>query len=300
METAFIIGSPRSGTTILGNILSHHPKIAEWYEPYYLWEKYFPVDSNDIWQENKINQKAIKSIHKEFRIFREKAKKPIILDKSPYHAFNIKIINKIFPNAKWIHIIRDGRDVTLSIKKEWIRRSLIVNKRDFRGMFLLAFKMLQRQPFLRYKIMAIYHEIKYISLNPLMYFNKSRWKGIAAWGPRFKDWEKYLQNYSLIEFNAMQWVKSVYAIRNFWPMLPEKNKIEISYENLLQFPEETLKKILDTLGIESTSHFFEKIPKLNKDNFHKWAKEFSTEELLKIRPILSHLNSELGYANCNE
>jgi len=40
-ETAFIIGSPRSGTTILENILHCHPHIAELYEPYYLWENFF-------------------------------------------------------------------------------------------------------------------------------------------------------------------------------------------------------------------------------------------------------------------
>jgi hypothetical protein len=185
VKVAFIIGSPRSGTTILENTLSCHPEIAEWYEPYYLWGKYFSSKEDSVWMETKLNERTKRAIHREFRIFSKKAKKPIVIDKSPGHAFNIKVIKNIFPEAKWIHILRDGRDVTLSIKKEWEKRRQIVEEKDFIAFFRTALSMLRMQPFLRYRLMAVIFELRSsASLNPLKYLNKSKWSGNVGWGPR--------------------------------------------------------------------------------------------------------------------
>src|SRR3972149_10347542 len=207
----FIIGSPRSGTTILENILGCHQEIAEWYEPYYVWERYYSCQDNDIWQTKpRISDEKIRQyIQNEYRIFGELSKKNIVIDKLPTHVFNIAIIHGIFPEAKWIHIIRDGRDVTLSIMKEWVKRRQIVERRDFSSLLNVTMGMLNRQPFLRYKLLAILNELRSTaSINPLRYLNKSRWNGKVGWGPRFEGWQDFLESHSTLEFNAMQWVKS--------------------------------------------------------------------------------------------
>lgn len=301
LKVVFIIGSPRSGTTILENILNCHPEVAEWYEPYYVWEKYFPPKENDIWQEVYLNEKVKRAIYKEFSIYNKKSKKRIVLDKSPGHSFNVRIIHNIFPEAKWIHILRDGRDVTLSIKKEWDKRALIVKKKDVRGLLQVAVTMMKRQSCWRYRFMALLHELRSnMSLNPLKYLNKSKWDGKAGWGPRFKGWKKYLQAHSSFEFNAMQWVKSVEAVQYNWQILPEKDKIEIRYEDLLIFPEATLTKVIDILEVNMPSNFLEMIPRLKSNNVHRWQKEFTPEQLRTIKPILSPLLNDLGYANPSE
>jgi hypothetical protein len=298
VKVAFIIGSPRSGTTILENTLSCHPEIAEWYEPYYLWGKYFSSKEDSVWMETKLNERTKRAIHREFRIFSKKAKKPIVIDKSPGHAFNIKVIKNIFPEAKWIHILRDGRDVTLSIKKEWEKRRQIVEEKDFIAFFRTALSMLRMQPFLRYRLMAVIFELRSsASLNPLKYLNKSKWSGNVGWGPRFKGWKEYYRTHSSLEYNATQWRKSVEAVRASWSILPEKDKIEVRYENLLMFPEETLVEILKVLGVEASIAFFERIPKLESANFNKWAKEFTAPEIEIIKPILAPMIHELGYAH---
>jgi hypothetical protein len=71
----------------------------------------------------------------------------------------------------------------------------------------------------------------------------------------------------------MQWVKSVEAVRGSWVSLPERNRTEVRYEDLLRFPAETLSKVLSVLEVEPSSVFFEKIPKLKRMNFNKWAEE---------------------------
>jgi hypothetical protein len=298
MNVAFIIGSPRSGTTILENILNCHPKISEWYEPYYLWGSYFPDKGDDIWSDCYLTENCKKLIQQEYANFARKSHKSIVLDKSHQYVFNIKIVQKIFPKAKWIHILRDGRDVTLSIHKEWIKRKNMIQHKDFLKLFRVTWNMLKRQPFWRYRLMAVIYELRTnSSLRPSRYLNKSKWNGNIGWGLRFENWQKYLETHSTLQFNALQWVKSVEAVRQNWSLLQDDSKVEIRYEDLLKAPGETLNNVLEVLGVDSTTEFFNSIPKLEKNNFNKWANAFSEEELNEIKPILSSLISELGYAN---
>jgi len=292
----FIVGSPRSGTTLLENILGCHPQIAEWYEPYYVWERYLSCHENDILQPRDPTEKAKRFIRNEYKIFGEKSKKNLVLDKTPTHVFNLPIIHAVFPDARWIHIVRDGRDVTLSIRKEWDKRKQVVEKKDFFGLFSVAYAMLKRQPFLRYKRMAFFHEMRAnASINPLRYLNKSRWDGKTGWGPRFEGWKEYLQRHSVLQFNAMQWVKSIEATQQGLSILPHEQFVEIRYENLIQDPRSTIFKIMEFLGFQPTGNFFESMPKVKKENRGKWKNEFNPEEIGQIKPILNPWLKKLGY-----
>lgn len=296
MKNLFILGSPRSGTTVLEEILSCYPDIAEFYEPYYLWERFFYADKDDIWDSNRLNENIINKIRREFSRYAKKSRKTLILDKSPLHSFNIPIINIIFPQAYWIHIVRDGRDVTLSIKKEWDKRKKIVQEKNFAALFQTTRRMLKRQPFWRYKLMAITYELnRSFSLNPYHYLNKSRWKGGIGWGPRFQGWEEYIATHSSMEFNAMQWVKTVEAALTGLDGVPIANRMEIRYETLLDDPEGTLTSVLNFLGYPAGPDFFGSIPKLKTGNTQKWRVELSPDEIELVKPILTPLLKKTGY-----
>lgn len=295
-KVIFLVGSPRSGTTILENILNCHDKIAELYEPYFLWERFFNVSQDDVWDSRDLTPQAIAQLRKEYAVFAKKSNKHLVLDKLPTHSFNIPIIHRIFPDAHWIHLIRDGRDVTLSIHKEWEKRRAIVEQKNFPALFKTAKAMLDRQPFWRFKLMAVVHELgKTFSLNPYRYLNKSRWQGQVGWGPRFKGWKTFRDNNPTLAFNAMQWLRTVQAVQADWPALPEKNKIEVRYEELLADPDKTVTRIIDFLGYRPQDGFFEKIPELLAGNVNKWENEFSDEQTALIKPILTPLLEKTGY-----
>jgi hypothetical protein len=93
----------------------------------------------------------------------------------------------------------------------------------------------------------------------------------------------------------MQWVKSVEAVRSNWKLIPDKNRLEVRYENLLIEPQTTLVKILEFLGYKAGSAFFSKIPHLKNDNFNKRKTEFTDNKISQIKSILSPLLNELGY-----
>lgn len=142
----FIVGSPRSGTTLLRFILCSHPRI-------YIPEEtgFIPFLKTDVNRKLTIDQTE-KLIHrigslnylwKDIIVDIDKfyfsltdptlrnvldALYNLIIkpfgavrwgDKTPLYVRYIPIITSIFPDAQIIHMIRDGRDCTLSAQKKW-------------------------------------------------------------------------------------------------------------------------------------------------------------------------------------
>lgn len=296
MSTAFIIGSPRSGTTVLGNILNCHKQIAEWYEPYYMWAFFLGTHEDDVWEPAFLTPRARRGIIREYHSFQKKSGKELIVEKTPGHAFHVRLISEIFPDAKWIHLLRDGRDATLSIHREWNKRANMVNDQNYHQLLSTVRNMLIRQPYLKYRLMALFHEFMTIqSVNPRMYLNKAKWKGQPYWGPRFKGWESFIAAHSHLEFNAMQWVKSVEAAQSGLTQIAAENRMEIRYENLLADPEDVLNSILEYLGHPADGNFFKAIPRLKAGNSQKWRNAFNADEIEAIKPILTPMLEKTGY-----
>src|SRR5262249_51997802 len=52
--------------------------------------------------------------------------KPRWGDKTPYYAGHMHLIQSLLPEARFIHLIRDGRDVGLSVKDLWFGPNSLV------------------------------------------------------------------------------------------------------------------------------------------------------------------------------
>src|SRR5216684_2083301 len=81
----FIVGCPRSGTTLLQRMVNAHPAIAITPESH--WIAKFPQKN---WTE------------------------------TPEYARWIEVLHRLWPEARFVHLIRDGRDVAMSMR-EWVK-----------------------------------------------------------------------------------------------------------------------------------------------------------------------------------
>jgi len=54
-----------------------------------------------------------------YEMYAEKIGKPRWGDKTPYYVRKMKIVHKVLPEARFVHLVRDGRAVALSIKDLW-------------------------------------------------------------------------------------------------------------------------------------------------------------------------------------
>ena len=142
----FIIGSGRNGSTLLATILNAHKDILippeQFILPYAILRRYlFFFWSSERWMNNVKqlfltntktikwnldigdivgNKKSISSLFNNiFTKYQEREKPGSIIwgDKTPLNTNFIRYIYPEFPNAKYIFLVRDPRDVALSYKK---------------------------------------------------------------------------------------------------------------------------------------------------------------------------------------
>ena len=108
----FIVGMPRSGTSLVEQILDSHNKVYGAGELATLTKLVNPVIKNYLAGDTKvINEKTLLFIHQEYSdmLSRLNTSKKIITDKLPLNFQYIGFILSIFPDAKIIHLKRDAR-----------------------------------------------------------------------------------------------------------------------------------------------------------------------------------------------
>jgi hypothetical protein len=147
----FIVGSPRSGTTLLRLMLDSHPQLAIPPETGFIPGALAAVFGNDErqrqsftaalvnfppqatgWQDFGIEVDAFRrelqalapfrfdaAIRCFYRMYAARFGKPRWGDKTPYYGRHMRAIERVLPEACFIHIIRDGRDVALSLRNLW-------------------------------------------------------------------------------------------------------------------------------------------------------------------------------------
>jgi len=297
----FIIGSPRSGTTILGEILDKHNEISQWYEPYFVWDRSFRNCPDDERTAEEATPRIVKQVCKDFLRYKKMTGSKIIVDKSPRNSLKIPFIMKIFPQARFIHILRDGRDVTLSINKKWRFLKGITDDSKtskisyYRTAFEITLEWLNKQPFYVDKMRAFWFETHGHMVDKSKHLNKMRWNGNVGWGPRFKGWQDVFSQSSLLQFNAHQWLKCIERIQKNWDEIAVEKKMEIRYEELISYGGKIITEILKFLDMKPHENFYSSIPKLKKYNSNKWRTEFTGDQLNEINPILLPKLTELGY-----
>lgn len=250
-EPLIVIGGfPRSGTTLLRAMLEQHDDLAS------PGIEVFPFQElHDNWRLKEgfgLNEKEIKSLEKYkkdnilyaekiTKLFKEKNNAKHVLFKHPKYMMFLNKFFKKFPKSKAIHIIRDGKNSTMS-QKYW-----------------------------------------------LLPEGRKEWP--YGWCCR-------------------QWVTYLNRGRKF---KKDSRYLEIKYENLVNEPIKTMKKITDFLNLKPISKskllgYYKKKESdkhkdhpdvrkpLKKENTNKWISKMSEEDKKTFDKICGNLYKELGYS----
>lgn len=118
----FIIGAPRSGTSMLYAILRESSQLAHWPgEAHEVWEAdHHPALRN--WDSNALgagdaDPDTAARIRRSF--FLVTGAKKRLIDKTPRNALRLPFIDKVFPDARYVFLQRDGRDNVNSLINAW-------------------------------------------------------------------------------------------------------------------------------------------------------------------------------------
>ena len=152
----FVVGMPRSGTKLLRDLLNRHPQISipvcETHFIPYFFEKYGddpPFKTNEAFQEfldelletnfitdlkeegihlnsaayfQQVDIRSWQSIYE--HLFKQLGPKnsndeTIWGDKTPGYLMHLPLLKQMFPEARFIHILRDPRDYCNSVRNTW-------------------------------------------------------------------------------------------------------------------------------------------------------------------------------------
>jgi len=243
----FIIGVPRSGTTVLDGILGQHPEIGwfsrrtlekilskEFLKFVYLRRRIFemrkydypiddfgprffttvqpPVEAGYLWDEIfsgswnvRITDDKVPFLKKIIIKTLVEDKKTRFLAKYPKLSIHISLIMKIFPDAKFIHIIRDGRAVV---------NSMIERSKE----------------------------------------NKYGYFGIPLGGLN----QIHMISNDKIKKHALQWKLVIEKIKSDSKNLNPKQFLELKFEDFVVTPEQHLKKITEFCELEQFDYVYKK------------------------------------------
>jgi hypothetical protein len=160
----FVVGAPRSGTTMLRLMLDAHPDLAippetyfitkaakRWNRPRKALRRRDPVElyletvtEHKRWPDFHLDAEAFRERVREARpedlgdavrafyeMYAEKVGKPRWGDKTPFYVRKMEVIEEVLPEARFIHLVRDGRAVALSIKDLWFGPDTIPECAEF-------------------------------------------------------------------------------------------------------------------------------------------------------------------------
>jgi hypothetical protein len=124
----FIVGCGRSGTTLIGECLRRHQGVEYLFEPYHLWgvvDRRTDVTNlhYDVFPRYFMDGDAATSDAREklWRLVNWKTSKSadtrIVVEKTPHNVARIGFLEEMIPGSRYIHIVRNGMDVALSISR---------------------------------------------------------------------------------------------------------------------------------------------------------------------------------------
>lgn len=259
----FLIGMPRSGTKLLRSLLNNHkevfiPEVETLFIPdllkkygenrltlemvdnvitdlkkslfffYYLQSRSFDFDRFKC--EDLSIKEFLDLFFTELAI-QENQDVKWVGDKSPNYIYEVKLLMSFYPNAKFIHIVRDPRDYALSMRKTW-------NKNIYRA--------------------------------------------------------------------AYRWSHGMREIYNIPQNKAANSIIEIKYEDLIKFPQITLQKVCDFIGLEFQPDMTElnqsveligdaRGKQIDSANSQKYLSELTEKEQLKIEKLTAKFLRHYGY-----
>ena len=127
----FIVGTGRSGTTVLGATLSMHKHVGFLNEPKALWHAIYPLEdlvgsysrgkAKYRLEASDVTPSVYRAAHRLFGGYLALTSSRRVVDKYPELVFRVPFVKALFPDAKFIFLVRNGWDTCQSIEG-WSQR----------------------------------------------------------------------------------------------------------------------------------------------------------------------------------
>ena len=229
-----LIGAARSGTKFIRDVLASASGVrCVPYDVNYVWRHGAPTESHDALDPELLTDQQINYIRQSLFKLAKLGDDDILIEKTVSNSLRVKYVDKVFPNARYVHIVRDGRDVTESAMRQWLA------KPDISALL----RKLSEVPIGSHKY------VYWFARNFIAGALNGRGGG-RVWGPRFPSIFSIAGKASLAETCALQWRESVTRADEDLRALPDSaNRVAVvRYEEFVK-NEAVLVSLIDFLEL---------------------------------------------------
>lgn len=246
-----IVGAGRSGTNMLRDLLVKLPNCTTWNcdEINPIWKFGNKDRPDDELVPLDANERICRFINSRFDKIAQRNNCEIVIEKTCANSLRVPFVYKVVPDAKFIFITRDGRDVVASAMQRWVSKLDIT----------YTLKKLQYVP-----IQDLFHYVIHFSKIRLKRFLMGE-SVLSSWGPVYKGMDLDKKIMGLHELCAKQWSKCVESTTKGFAEIPADQMIHIKYEEFVLEPATYLKRIAEFI--------------YDKDDFHSVSFDLITQEV---------------------
>jgi len=300
-EPICVIGAARSGTTLLSRLLSRHSEIAFWTEPKYLWQYGNPATPHDRRTADEATPNVRNYIRAELEQYAKQNGARRLAEKTPSNCFRVPFVYAVLPNARFVHVIRDGRDVAFSAWEQW--RLVNGEGKDRYGneagdpllkLFRHGWNRVRANDIPLADLPSYAVEFaKKMARNAG--FGDTE-KVVNTWGPKFSGIQETARTHSYLETCAIQWRKSVRSAYNGLQSVPGEQQLEIRFEHLVQNSTDVMQTIFDFADLEESEAVMRWAEEnVRSDVAHRW-KDRDADAVQRVMDEAGDLIRELEAA----
>lgn len=274
-----IIGAARSGTKFLRDTLASSRVVsAVPYDITYVWRYGNESWADDALPVSRCDERARQYI-REFVLGFGDNDSEIVVEKTVANSLRVPYVFEVFPEARFVHLVRDGRDVVESAYRQWL------SPVDWRYTLRKA-----RQFPLRNFRYALWYSKNLLARSR----NKA---GSRVWGPRYPHIESDVGKLDLIEVCAMQWVACIDNATRDLRKLPADSVFTVQFEDLIS-DQSVWVELCKFAGIDDIDAVVgEMETSVRPDTIGRWKRGLDAELADRMMPVIARSLREHGYIN---
>ncbi len=277
-----IIGAGRSGTNMLRDVLVQIHGLGTWPcdEINYIWRHGNRSYATDEFTRAMATPKVKKFIRNQFEKLTSTSNLSTVVEKTCANSLRCGFVAEVFPEARIVHIVRDGRDVAISAAQRWnapLDLSYIAKKAKYVPLSDLP-----------------YYATKY--LGNRVYRLLGGGKRLSSWGPKFTDMQQVLANHSLPVACAMQWQACVSRTLADLVEIPASQQFTLTYERFANAPQDSIGEIAEFLNVDlSPANARAYTSAVSDRSIGNWKNKLSAEDRTAVEGLTGELLQRLGY-----